>query len=185
MPFLHLPVQSGSDTILTAMNRKHTSDDYRRIIERFRAAQPGIAFSSDFIVAFPGETDADFEATMQLVRDVGFASAFSFKYSSRPGTPAAAMANAVATEIAGERLQRLQALLREQQVAFNQAQVGRTLPVLFENASREDNKLFGRTPYLQAVRVPANPRLIGQEMLVTITSAGGNSLNGDLTKLAA
>ncbi len=186
MPFLHLPVQSGSDTVLQAMNRKHTADDYRRIIDMFRAAQSGIAFSSDFIVGFPGESDADFQATMQLVRDVNFASAFSFKYSPRPGTPATAMPNVIAEDVKDARLQELQALLREQQLAFNQSMVGKTLPVLFENISRDGTYIFGRTPYLQAMHmdIPANmtspERIVGQEMLVKIDNAGGNSLRGGL-----
>lgn len=180
MPFLHLPVQSGSDAVLQAMNRKHTSDDYRRIIDKFRAAQPGIAFSSDFIIGFPGERDDDFQATMKLVRDIGFAQAFSFKYSRRPGTPATAMPNQIDEKIKDERLQELQALLREQQIAFNQSMVGKTLPVLFEEKSRNDGKIFGRTPYMQAMHLEAPERIIGNELVVAIDNAGSNSLNGQL-----
>jgi tRNA-2-methylthio-N6-dimethylallyladenosine synthase len=179
MPFLHLPVQSGSDTILQAMNRKHTSDAYRRIIDKFREAQPEIAFSSDFIVGFPGESDADFDATMQLVRDVNFAQSFSFKYSRRPGTPATAMVNQIEESVADARLQELQALLRSQQLAFNQSLVGSTLPVLFENKTRE-GKIFGRTPYMQAMHIEAPERVVGEEFMVTVEQAGTNSLNGRL-----
>lgn len=184
MPFLHLPVQSGSNQILNAMNRKHTGDDYRRIIDRFRAARPDIAFSSDFIVGFPGETDDDFKATLQLVRDVTFAQAFSFKYSPRPGTPAAAMVNPVAEDVKDARLYELQALLRSQQNAFNQSLLGRTVPVLCENISREDGKMFGRTPFMQAVYVAAPERAVGHEIDVAITNAGTNSLHGEMAMLS-
>ncbi len=181
MPFLHLPVQSGSDNVLTAMNRKHTADDYRCAIDQFRKAQPGMVFSSDFIVGFPGETDADFQATIQLVRDIGFAQSFSFKYSRRPGTPATAMTNQIAEEIKDARLQELQALLREQQTAFNKSMIGQTLPVLFENVMRDEpHKVFGRSPFLQALHVEAPPRAVGQVLPVRITSAGNNSLQGSI-----
>ncbi|MGE3622837.1 MAG: tRNA (N6-isopentenyl adenosine(37)-C2)-methylthiotransferase MiaB [Bdellovibrionales bacterium] len=178
MPFLHLPVQSGSDAVLQAMNRKHTADDYRRVIDKLRAARGDLAFSSDFIVGFPGERDEDFAATMNLVREIGYAQSFSFKYSRRPGTPAAAMPNQTDESVKDARLLELQALLREQQEAFNQSMIGRTLPVLFENPSRHDGMLFGRSPYMQAVRVPAPERLVGEEMPATIHDAGGNSLSG-------
>ena len=178
MPFLHLPVQSGSDAILQAMNRKHSADDYRRIIDRFRAAQPGIVFSSDFIIGFPGENDEDFQATLKLVRDINFAQAFSFKYSRRPGTPATAMVNQISEEIKDTRLQELQSLLRDQQIAFNQSMMGKNLPVLFENKSRNDGKIFGRTPYMQAMHLDAPERIVGEELMVKINSAGGNSLRG-------
>lgn len=184
MPFLHLPVQSGSDAVLQAMNRKHTADDYRRIIDKFREAQPGIAFSSDFIIGFPGESDTDFKATIQLVRDIGFAQAFSFKYSPRPGTPATVMPNQIDETIKDTRLQELQALLREQQITFNKSMVGKSLPVLFENKSSNDGKIFGRTPYMQAIHLDAPDRIVGQEMLVKIENAGGNSLNGRLDSTA-
>jgi tRNA-2-methylthio-N6-dimethylallyladenosine synthase len=180
MPFLHLPVQSGSDAVLQAMNRKHTGDDYRRIIDRFREAQPGIAFSSDFIVGFPGESDADFESTMKLVRAIGFAQSFSFKYSRRPGTPATAMANQIDEAVKDARLQELQALLREQQITFNRSMVGKPLPVLFENKSCNDGKVFGRTPYMQAMHLEAPERVVGEELPVMIDNAGSNSLNGKL-----
>ena len=150
MPFLHLPVQSGSDRVLAAMNRRHTADDYRRTVERLRAARPDLALSSDFIVGYPGESDADFAATLDLVRDIGFAQAFSFKYSPRPGTPAASAADQVPEPVKAERLAELQALLQQQQRAFNAACVGRVLPVLFEKPGRHDGQLVGRSPYLQS-----------------------------------
>ena len=180
MPFLHLPVQSGADPVLEAMNRKHTGDDYRRVIDRLRAARPDLALSSDFIVGFPGESDQDFAATMQLVRDVTFAQAFSFKYSRRPGTPAAAMTNQIAESVKDSRLQELQTLLRDQQIAFNQRMLGQTVPVLFENVMQDGVRLFGRTPYLQAVHVPAPERLAGHEVAVKITQAGTNNLTGEV-----
>ena len=184
MPFLHLPVQSGSDAVLEAMNRKHKADDYRRVIDRFRAARLDMVFSSDFIMGFPGESDADFKATMQLVRDIGFAQAFSFKYSPRPGTPAASMPNQVAEDVKDARLQELQALLREQQVAFNRGMVGKTTPVLFENRSKDDGRMFGRTPFMQAVFVDAPTRVAAHEMPVFIEQAGGNSLSGRIDENA-
>ncbi|THD74446.1 MAG: tRNA (N6-isopentenyl adenosine(37)-C2)-methylthiotransferase MiaB [Phenylobacterium sp.] len=180
MPYLQLPVQSGSDRILKAMNRAHTAQSYLRLIERVRAARPDIAISGDFIVGFPGERDADFEATMQLVREVGYASAFSFKYSRRPGTPAAAMPGQVAEAVKGERLQRLQTLLDDQQRAFNARQVGRTLDVLFERVGRNPGQLIGRSPYLQGVHANAPDRLIGQIVPVRIDGAAKNSLAGML-----
>jgi tRNA-2-methylthio-N6-dimethylallyladenosine synthase len=180
MPFLHLPVQSGSDKILEAMNRKHTSDDYRRIIDRLRAARPDIAFSSDFIIGFPGETEEDHEATMQLVRDVGFASCYSFTYSARPGTPAANMKNLVHSKIANERLQRLQALILEQQVAFNKNSVGLTLPVLLDRKGKRAGQLQGRSPYNQSVYVTANERLMGEIVEVHIQEGFDQSLTGSI-----
>ncbi|MCI3135547.1 tRNA (N6-isopentenyl adenosine(37)-C2)-methylthiotransferase MiaB [Phenylobacterium aquaticum] len=180
MPYLHLPVQSGSDKILKAMNRAHTADSYLKLIETIRAARPDIALSGDFIVGFPGERDADFEATLQLVREVGYASAFSFKYSRRPGTPAAAMPGQVAEAVKDERLARLNALLDEQQVAFNQSQVGRVLPVLFEKPGRHPGQLSGRSPYLQAVHATGPDHLIGQIVPVRIESAAKMSLAGAL-----
>ncbi|MBW8816341.1 MAG: tRNA (N6-isopentenyl adenosine(37)-C2)-methylthiotransferase MiaB [Caulobacterales bacterium] len=180
MPYLHLPVQAGSDRVLKAMNRAHTAESYLRLIETIRAARPDIAISGDFIVGFPGERDADFEATLQLVREVGYASAFSFKYSRRPGTPAAAMPGQVAPEVADERLQRLLALLETQQQAFNDAQAGRTLPVLFEKVGRHPGQLIGRSPYLQAVHVTAPDRMLGQIVPVKVQSAARNSLAGAL-----
>jgi tRNA-2-methylthio-N6-dimethylallyladenosine synthase len=180
MPYLHLPVQAGSDKVLKAMNRAHTAESYVRLIERIRAARPDIAISGDFIVGFPGERDSDFEATLSLVRDVGYASAFSFKYSRRPGTPAAAMMGQVAPAVADARLQALQTLLVEQQKAFNAAQVGRVLPVLFEKPGRHPGQLIGRSPYLQSVHLEAPAALMGQIAPVRIASAGQNSLAGEL-----
>jgi tRNA-2-methylthio-N6-dimethylallyladenosine synthase len=180
MPYLHLPVQSGSDRVLKAMNRGHTAESYIRLIETIRDSRPDIAISGDFIVGFPGERDADFEATLDLVREVGYASAFSFKYSRRPGTPAAAMAGQVADEVKDERLARLQALLEAQQGAFNAAQAGRTLEVLFEKTGRHAGQLIGRSPYLQAVHAAAPDRLIGRIVAVRIEAAARNSLAGVL-----
>jgi len=180
MPYLHLPVQAGSDKVLKAMNRAHTAESYVRLIERIRSSRPDIAISGDFIVGFPGERDADFEATLQLVREVRYASAFSFKYSRRPGTPAAAMMGQVAPEVADDRLQRLHALLDEQQQAFNASQAGRTLPVLFEKAGRHPGQLVGKSPYLQAVHVTAPDRMLGQIVPVKVEGAARNSLAGVL-----
>jgi len=180
MPYLHLPVQAGSDRILRAMNRAHTAESYLRLIEKIRTARPDIAISGDFIVGFPGERDADFEATLSLVREVGYASAFSFKYSRRPGTPASAMPGQVAEEVKDERLARLQALLEEQQRAFNAAQAGKVLPVLFEKKGRHPGQLVGRSPYLQGVHVSAPDRLIGEIVPVLIESPARNSLAGAL-----
>ena len=178
MPSLHLPVQSGSDRILKAMNRKHDGAFYRDIIERLRATRPDIALSTDFIVGFPGETEKEFEATLQLVRDVGFASAYSFKYSARPGTPAAAMMGQVAEEAKAERLARLQALLSEQQRAFNAAQVDRVLPILVTGDGRRAGQKHGRSPYLQAVHFDDTHAQPGDIVPVRILSASQNSLAG-------
>ena len=180
MPFLHLPVQSGSDRVLEAMNRRHRADDFRRLIERFRAARPDIAFSSDFIVGFPGETDEDFEATMALCREVGFAQAFSFKYSPRPGTPAAGFPRQIAEAVQSERLDRLQELLTSQQRAFNEACIGRELPVLFERRGRHEGQLVGRSPYLQGVHVTAPADGLGRIRQVRIQRVDRNSLGGEL-----
>jgi len=185
MPYLHLPVQAGSDRILKAMNRGHSAEHYLRLIERIRAARPDIAISGDFIVGFPGERDSDFEATMTLVRETRYASAFSFKYSRRPGTPASAMPGQVAPEVADERLARLQALLGEQQQAFNEGLVGRTVPVLFEKLGRHAGQIIGRSPYLQSVHIEAPAGLIGQIAPVTIDGAGRNSLAGSAVLEAA
>ena len=182
MPYLHLPVQSGSDRILKAMNRAHTAESYVRLIEKIRLARPDIALSGDFIVGFPGERDADFEATLQLIREVNYASAFTFKYSRRPGTPASAMPGQIAEDVKDERLARLNALLDEQARAFNQSQVGKTLPVLFERAGRYPGQLIGRSPYLQAVHATAPDHLIGQIVPVRIESAARMSLSGALTQ---
>ncbi|MBN8927524.1 MAG: tRNA (N6-isopentenyl adenosine(37)-C2)-methylthiotransferase MiaB [Rhodospirillales bacterium 69-11] len=180
MPFLHLPVQSGADRILAAMNRKHTAADYLRVVERLRAARPDLALSSDFIVGHPGETEADFEATLALVREVRFAQAYSFKYSPRPGTPAAGAPAQVAEADKDRRLQSLQALLREQQAAFNAGCVGLTLPVLFTGAGRHPGQVAGRSPFLQPVHVNGPADLIGAEIPVRIAAAHPNSLSGTL-----
>jgi tRNA-2-methylthio-N6-dimethylallyladenosine synthase len=180
MPFLHLPVQSGSDRILAAMNRGHDAAAYRALVERLRRARPDLALSSDFIVGFPGETDADFEATLALVRAANFAQAFSFKYSPRPGTPAALSEEQVPEDLKDERLQRLQALLREQQIAFNQAATGATVPVLLEKQGRHPGQLIGRSPWLQSVHVEAPAALIGRIVPVAIRGASLNSLAGRL-----
>jgi tRNA-2-methylthio-N6-dimethylallyladenosine synthase len=178
MPFLHLPVQSGADRILKAMNRKHDGAHYRRVVERLRAARPDIALSTDFIVGFPGETEQDFEATLQLVREVGFASAYSFKYSPRPGTPAAAMLGQIEDGVKAERLARLQALLFEQQVAFNRAHVDRVLPVLVAGKGRMPGQKHGRSPYLQSVHFDDGTAAVGDVVAVRIVSASQNSLAG-------
>jgi len=180
MPFLHLPVQSGSDKILEVMNRKHKAELYLDIIERLRKVRPDIAFSSDFIVGFPGETDEDFEDTMNLVRQVRYASAYSFKYSARPGTPAANMKNLVHDKIASERLARLQALVVEQQTAFNKGCVGLVVPVLLDRKGKKPGQLQGRSPWWQSVNVTAPDRLLGQTVDVRILEAFDNSLKGEL-----
>jgi len=180
MPYLHLPVQAGSDRILAAMNRRHSADDYRRIIDAVRKARPDIALSSDFIVGFPGESDADFEDTMRLVADVGFASAYSFKYSPRPGTPAADMEEQVPEPVKAERLARLQAALDESRRAFNAATVGRTVDVLIERPGRPPGQLAGKSPYLQAVQLEAADLAIGDIVPVEIVEMAPNSLFGRL-----
>ncbi|SDD43718.1 tRNA-i(6)A37 thiotransferase enzyme MiaB [Sphingomonas sp. YR710] len=181
MPFLHLPVQSGSDRILKAMNRSHTRDSYLAIIDRVRAVRPDIALSGDFIVGFPGETDADFEATLDIVRAVKHAQAFSFKYSPRAGTPAATMADQVAPELMDERLQRLQALINEQQQAFNAALVGRRTEILIERNGKKAGQRIGKSPWLQSV-VVETAAAIGELVTAEIVSAGPNSLNGVLAE---
>jgi tRNA-2-methylthio-N6-dimethylallyladenosine synthase len=167
------------------MNRGYSAGDYLRLVERVRGVRPDIALSGDFIVGFPGERDADFEATLDLVREVGYASAFSFKYSRRPGTPAAALPGQVPEPVKAERLQRLQALLAEQQRAFNASQVGRTLPVLIEKTGRRADQIAGRSPYLQAVHCEGEARLIGEIVPVRIVAAGPNSLAGERVPAAA
>ena len=180
LPFLHLPVQSGSDRVLAAMNRRHDADTYRRLAERLRSARPDIALSTDFIVGHPGETEADFDATMRLARDVGFAMAYSFKYSPRPGTPAAAMATQVPEADKDRRLQALQALLREQQTAFNAACAGRAMDVLFIGHGRHPGQIAGRSPYLQPVHLLGPASLIGTVAQVQIAAAHTNSLSATL-----
>ena len=180
MPYLHLPVQSGSDRILEAMNRGHDTESYLRTIEKLRAARRDLAFSCDFIVGFPGETDADFEATLDLIRIVEYAQAYSFKYSSRPGTPAAGMARQVPENVKDERLARLQTLLMEQMTAFNEASRGTTCDVLFERSSRHAGQLVGRSPYNQAVHVDAPEHGVGDMATVVIETCKPHSLAGRL-----
>jgi len=178
MPFLHLPVQAGSDRILAAMNRKHTGDEYRRLIARIRAARPDIALSSDFIVGFPGETDADFEDTIRLVDEIGFASSYSFKYSPRPGTPAADLDGQIPRELMDERLYRLQERIEHHRQAFNAAMIGRTVDVLLERAGRHPGQLAGKSPYLQAVQIDSDTNRIGDIVRVRIEEKSTNSLFG-------
>src|SRR6187399_2299118 len=185
MPFVHLPVQSGSDRLLAAMNRKHTADDYRRVIDRFRTARQDIAFSSDFIVGFPGETEEEFAATLALVTQIGYAGAYSFKYSPRPGTPAADLQETVSQADMDERLVRLQNLIDSQQSAFNAATIGRTVDVLFERPARNPGQIVGRTAYLQPAHVMASDDIIGQVLPVTIASLERYSLLGELAGAAA
>ena len=180
MPFLHLPVQSGSDRILAAMNRNHGADHYLRTVAALRAAQPEIALSSDFIVGFPGESEQDFEATLALVREVEFAQAFSFRYSPRPGTPAAEREDRVPPQVAAERLSRLQRLLDGQKRRFNADTVGRTLPVLFEKRGRHPGQVAGRTPAMQWLHADADAALIGCVAEATVTEASANGLGGVL-----
>jgi tRNA-2-methylthio-N6-dimethylallyladenosine synthase len=182
MPQLHLPVQSGCDRILAAMNRRHTSADYRAVIDRLRAARPDIALTSDFIVGFPGETENDFADTLALVDAVGYAGAFSFKYSPRPGTPAADRADQVAEDAKANRLARLQQAIDRDAAAFNKTLLGRTIDVLFEKTGRRPGQLIGRSPYLQPVQVMAPTSFLGEIALVRITALGTNSLFGMLAK---
>src|ERR1700686_983106 len=182
MPFVHLPVQSGSDRILAAMNRRHTSDRFHRLVPRFRAARQDIAFSSDFIVGFPGESAEDFAATLALVTQIGYAGAYSFKYSPRPGTPAADIRETVSAEEMDERLVRLQELIASQQSAFNTAAIGNTVDVLFEREARNPGQIVGRTAYLQPAHVMASPDLIGQVLPVRIESLERYSLLGRLAR---
>jgi tRNA-2-methylthio-N6-dimethylallyladenosine synthase len=180
MPYVHLPVQSGSDRILAAMNRKHTRDDYLRVIARLRASRADLAFTSDFIVGFPGETEADFRETLALVEEVGFAGAYSFMYSPRPGTPAAERDDQVPQDEKSERLQQLQALITRHQRKFNSGFAGQTLDVLLEKPGKLPGQLVGRSPYLQAVQVMAPAKLIGSVQRVSVTEVGSNSLFGVL-----
>jgi len=180
MPYLHLPVQSGSDRVLAAMNRRHGVAGYRRTVERLRAARPDLALSSDFIVGFPGESETDFRATLDLVAETGYAGAYSFKYSPRPGTPAALLEAQVPEPVKAERLERLQQLLKAQQQAFNASQRGRRLAVLFERPGRHAGQLVGRSPYLQPVHAEAPAALVGRVVEVEIRSIDANSLAGAL-----
>lgn len=185
MPYLHLPVQSGSDRILKAMNRSHSTKSYLDILARMREVRPDIAISGDFIVGFPGETDTDFEDTLAIVREANYSQAYSFKYSPRPGTPAALMEEQIAPEIMDERLQRLQALLNEQQHDFNKQALGRRTDILLERSGKLHGQLVGKTPWLQSVHIIAPELAIGDMVDVTIESAGPNSLQGRLTQKEA
>lgn len=180
MPYLHLPIQAGSDKVLKAMNRGHTYEEYKTLIGKIRKSRPDIALSGDFIVGFPGETESDFQQTMKCVEEIGYASSFSFKYSVRPGTPGASLPQQVSEDVKSDRLKRLQDLLYSQQHAFNESLVGRTLNVLIENVGREEKQLFGRSPYLQGTHFNGPADLIGQIRPVLITKAGRNSLSGEL-----
>jgi len=184
MPYLHLPVQSGSNRILKAMNRSHTVETYLATLEKMRAARPDIALSGDFIVGFPGETDEDFEATLRLVDEVGYASAYSFKYSARPGTPAATMDEQVPPDVMDDRLQRLQARIIANQFAFNQASVGKDIDILIERKGRHAGQMIGRSPWLQSVHVETDA-VPGDIIEVSTTSAGQNSLAGAVRERAA
>jgi tRNA-2-methylthio-N6-dimethylallyladenosine synthase len=185
MPYLHLPVQSGSDRILKAMNRKHDRAEYLALIERIKTARPDMALSGDFIVGFPGETDADFEDTLSIIRETGYASAYSFKYSTRPGTPGANLTEQVAEEIKSERLSRLQELVNQQTTDFHASCVGKTLPVLIERVGRMPGQVGGRSPYLQAVHLEGSTELIGSIHQVEIIGTSTNSLVGRLRQAAA
>jgi len=180
MAFLNLPVQSGSNRILSSMNRKHTRDEYFRIIDRLREGRPDMQFSSDFIIGFPGETDRDFEDTMDLARRVGFTQGYSFKYSPRPGTPGADMDNQVPEHIKNERLQAFQNLINEQQIAFNESCIDKTMSVLFDKKGKRNGQIVGRNEYMQSVHIEAPDDLIGSIIDVRITSAGPNSLGGEI-----
>ena len=183
MPFLHLPVQSGSDRILAAMNRRHTADDYRRTVDRLREARPDLAFSSDFIVGFPGETEADFAETLALARAVGYAQAYSFKYSPRPGTPAAEMADTVPEAVKAERLERLQAVLNDMQLAFNRGSIGRVMDVLFDRPGARPGQAIGRSPYMQSVH--AMGAALGALVPVRIDAGHNNSVSGEVVSSGA
>jgi len=185
MPFLHLPVQSGSDRILKAMNRSHSVQSYLDILQKMRKIRPDMALSGDFIVGFPGESDQDFEDTLQIVRDANYSQAFSFKYSPRPGTPAATLEDQIAPEVMDERLQRLQALLNEQQYAFNQQTVGRTTNILLERQGKLDGQLIGKTPWLQSLHIISPDLKIGDLVEVEVTQAGPNSLTGEIKERMA
>ncbi|MBU2327341.1 MAG: radical SAM protein, partial [Alphaproteobacteria bacterium] len=178
----HLPVQSGSDRILKAMNRRHKASEYIALIERIRSVRPDIALSGDFIVGFPGETEADFEDTMTLVREVNYAQAYSFKYSTRPGTPGADLPDHVAEDVKTERLARLQALLLDQQQSFMQSMIGKTIDLLLEKPGRMPGQLIGRSPWLHSVNVDAKSSQIGDIIQVRITAAGPNSLFAEVAE---
>jgi tRNA-2-methylthio-N6-dimethylallyladenosine synthase len=180
MPYLHLPVQSGSDRILEAMNRRHGRDLFLGLVDRLRTVRPDLALSSDFIVGFPGESDADFDDTMRLIDQVGFAAAFSFKYSRRPGTPGAAMTDQVPESVKVARLAALQALIADQSRAFNASKAGVTVPVLFSEPGRRPGQIIGKSPWLQSVYAEGPARLIGRIVDVRLASANPNSLAGEI-----
>jgi tRNA-2-methylthio-N6-dimethylallyladenosine synthase len=180
MPYLHLPVQSGSDRVLAAMNRRHTRGDYLAVIARLREARSDMAFCSDFIVGFPGESEADFQQTLSLVEEVGYAGAFSFKYSARPGTPAAELPDQISEEVKSVRLHRLQSMIERHQANFNARCIGRSFDVLFEKPGRRAGQIVGRSPYLQPVQVMAASEMIGKIAAVSVTATGTNSLFGAL-----
>jgi tRNA-2-methylthio-N6-dimethylallyladenosine synthase len=184
MPYLHLPVQSGSNRILKAMNRSHTAETYLAILEKMRAARPDIALSGDFIVGFPGESEEDFEATLRIVDAVRYASAYSFKYSTRPGTPAAVMEDQIPREIMDDRLQRLQARINAHQLAFNRSKVGLDTPVLIERKGKHEGQMIGRSPWLQSVHVDTDAQS-GQLIDVTLVAAGPNSMTGAVRQKVA
>lgn len=180
MPYLHLPIQAGSDKVLKAMNRKHTAAEYIRLIERLRTVRSDMAFSGDFIVGFPGESDQDFEATLRVVETVNYAQAYSFKYSPRPGTPAAMSTHQVDEAVKSDRLAQLQALLNQQQLAFNRTKIGQVMPVLFERDGRFEGQVIGKSPYMQSVYLNQSSHLMNQLVDVMITQAFDNSLQGEL-----
>lgn len=180
MPYLHLPIQSGSNTILKAMNRRHTKDDYLRVIDKLKQANPNIGMSSDFIVGFPGETDKDFQDTLDVVNYVQYIQAFSFKYSKRPGTPAAIMPNQIEEKIKKERLDILQNLLFSYQEKFNKASIGKIMPILFENKGRHSGQLIGRTPYMQNLHAELSKDYLNKIVNIRVTEATTNSLSGEL-----
>jgi tRNA-2-methylthio-N6-dimethylallyladenosine synthase len=180
MPYLHLPVQSGSDRVLAAMNRRHSRADYLRTIDKVRATRPDMALAGDFIVGFPGESDADFEDTLSIVEEVGYAAAFSFKYSPRPGTPASTRDDQVPEPVKAERLRRLQAAIDASQQTFNRSRIGMTAEVLFERRGRRAGQIVGRSPWLSPVQVDAPAALVGTIQTVGIDAVGRNSLFGSL-----
>lgn len=180
MPYLHLPLQSGSDKILKAMNRRHNSSQYLEIIEKLQNANPNLRFASDFIVGFPGETDQDFEATLKIAKQINYIQSFSFKYSRRPGTPAAVFSNQIEEKVKQQRLTVLQEELFAMQLKFNQSCVGQTMPVLFESKGKQKGEIFGRTPYMQTLVAKGDATTLNQIKNVTITSGGMNSLSGTI-----
>jgi tRNA-2-methylthio-N6-dimethylallyladenosine synthase len=184
MPYLHLPVQSGSNRILKAMNRSHSTEEYLRILEKVRAARPDVALSGDFIIGFPGESEEDFEATLSIVDEVRYASAYSFKYSARPGTPAAAMDDQIPREVMEERLQRLHERINAHQLAFNRSKVGANTQILIERKGKHSGQMIGRTPWQQSVHVETSAQP-GELVDVTLVAAGANSMSGAMRERVA